>query len=147
MSKSFLLSGVAALFVAVPALSQGWTANGATACEKYFTPEFVAAVLGGRPEAAKRTGPNMCTAGYLYITLDVKDVNEFRRELPRIAGVHPMTGVGDVAYWNGSGAITAVKGPNRECVVGVLVQQFAKIHDAELGQKLGEICNKLFALP
>jgi hypothetical protein len=151
VNVSSFLPGLAALFVLVPIVghAQSWTANGATACEKYLTPEFVSAVLGDPPEPAKRTGPNSCTtrSGSLYITLNTKDVNEFRRELPRIAGVHVMSGVGDAAYWNASGAVTAVKSPNRECVVGVLLQTSAKIHDAALGKKLGEICNKLFALP
>ena len=151
MSISSFLLGTAFFLGLAPnvGLAQGWTANGATACEKYLTPEFIAAVLGDKPEPAKVTGPNSCMtkSGSLYITLSVKDVTEFRRELPRIAGVHLLSGVGDAAYWNGSGAVSAVKSPNRACLIGVLVQQSAKIHDEELGKKLGEVCNKLFALP
>ena len=60
---------------------------------------------------------------------------------------HPISGFGDGAYWNGAGAFSAVKGHDRGCDISVIDPGAPKIHNAELGQKLGEICNKLFAIP
>jgi|SRR6185437_7444727 len=156
MSTSSFLYGISAVFAAVsivgraqgvPTNAQDWIANGATACEKYLTPEFQSTVLQSPAGPAQRTNAYSCQNGSLYITLKVKDVNDFRRELPMIAGVHQMSGVGDAAYWNEAGTVSAVKGHDRGCAVGVFLQQDAKIHNAELAEKLGEICNKLFALP
>jgi hypothetical protein len=79
--------------------------------------------------------------------LIVADIDVFRLEIPRIFGAHPISGFGDGAYWNGAGALSAVKGHDRGCDVSVIDPGAPKIHNAELGQKLGEICNKLFAIP
>jgi hypothetical protein len=126
----------------------GWIANGATACEKYLTPDVMTAILripSGHPE---RLDANSCHAGIIYIYLKVADIDVFRQELPMIAGTHLMAGVGDGAYWNEAGAVSAVKGHDRGCDISVVgVPQQMKIHDAALGQKLGEICKQLFALP
>jgi hypothetical protein len=132
---------------ATPAYGQSWADNGAGACEKYLTPDVVAAILltpAGHPQ---RLDAHSCHLGIIYISLKAADVDVFRLELPRIAGVHLMAGVGDSAYWNEAGALSAVKGHARGCDISVLVPGQAKIHAAALGQKLGEICNKLFALP
>lgn len=52
------------------------------------------------------------------------------------------------AVWNQAGAISAVKGHDRGCNISIVgVPEQMKIHDAALGQKLGEVCNQLFALP
>ena len=126
---------------ALPAAGGGaWVDNGATACEKYLPPDVVAAILrtpGGRP---RRLDAHSCNVGPIYIDV-------FRQEVPRIFGAHPIGGIGDGAYWNGAGALSAVKGHDRGCDVSVIDPGAPKIHNAELGQKLGEICNKLFAIP
>jgi hypothetical protein len=127
--------------------SSAWTANGATACEKYLTPNVVAAILrspAGRPQ---RLDANSCNFGPIYITLKVADIDVFRAELPRIFQAHSIGGFGDAAYWNGAGAFSAVKGHSRGCDISVIDPGAPKIHNAELGQKLGNICNKLFAIP
>jgi hypothetical protein len=125
-----------------------WITNGATACEKYLTPDVVAAILripAGHPQ---RLDAHSCHAGIVYIYLKVADIDVFRPELPLIAGAHLMAGVGDGAYWNEAGAVSAVKGHDRGCDISIVgVPQQMKIHGAALGQKLGEICNHLFALP
>ncbi len=64
-----------------------------------------------------------------------------------IAGAHLMAGVGDGAYWNEAGAVSAAKGHDRGCDISIVAPQEAKVQGAALGQKLGEICNQLFALP
>jgi hypothetical protein len=127
---------------------QSWTTNGGSACEKYLTPEVVAAILvnpAGRPE---RLDPQSCHTGAIYISLKVADIDVFRQEVPRVALAHPMAGVGDGAYWNQAGAVSAVSGHARGCDISVLGAPYAvRIHDEALAQRLGEICNKLFALP
>ena len=122
-----------------------WIANGATACEKFLTPEVVAATLPMPAGAAARLDANSCHTGNIYISLKIMSVDTFRRQLPLIAGTHPLAGVGDAAYWNGACAVSAVKGQDRGCDINVLAG--AKIRDEALGQNLGEICSKLFALP
>ncbi len=155
MRFSLYLGGLAAACTALsmapatagPASGQGWTANGALACEKYLTPEFAAAVVVGPPARAERLDVNSCRSGIIYITLKAANVEVFRSELKMIAGVHLMTGVGDGAYWNEAGAMSSVKG-DRGCDISVIgAPGQMKIHNAELGIKLGEICNKLFTLP
>jgi hypothetical protein len=133
--------------LAAPGTGSAWTANGATACEKYLTPDVVAAILRIPAGHPRRLDANSCNAGPIYITLKVADIDVFRQELPRIFGAHPIGGIGDGAYWNGAGALSAVKGHDRGCDISVIDPGAPKIHDAELGQKLGEICNKLFAIP
>lgn len=141
--------GVSAAVAAPAAASAGsnnWIANGASACEKYLTPDVVAAILlnpAGKPE---RLDADSCHAGSIYISLKVADIDAYRQELPLIAGTHPMAGVGDGAYWNAAGAVSAVRGHDRGCDISVIGAP-TKIQGAALGQKLGEICNKLFALP
>jgi len=124
-----------------------WTANGATACEKYLTPDVVAAILRNPAGHPRRLDANSCNVGPIYISLIVADIDIFRAELPRIFQAHPIGGIGDGAYWNGAGALSAVKGHNRGCDISVIDPGAPKIHNAELGQKLGDICNKLFAIP
>lgn len=133
----------------VPAAVGGgsaWIDNGATACEKYLTPDVVAAILSGPAGAPQRLDAHSCHVGMIYITLKVADIDIFRPEIPRIAFAHPIAGVGDGAFWNEAGGFSAVKGHDRGCDISV-VGAPVKIHDAALGQKLGDICNKLFAIP
>jgi hypothetical protein len=147
-----LAAVLAILAFTAPALAasgsgSAWTANGATACEKYLTPDVVAAILRNPAGKPRRLDANSCNVGPIYITLIVADIDVFRLEIPRIFGAHPISGFGDGAYWNGAGALSAVKGHDRGCDVSVIDPGAPKIHNAELGQKLGDICNKLFAIP
>jgi hypothetical protein len=124
-----------------------WIDNGATACEKFLTPNVVATILRTPYSRPERVDAHECHVGPIYITLAVANIDVFRMEVPRIFGAHPINGFGDGAYWNEAGAFSAVKGHDRGCDISVISPAEAKIHNAELGQKLGEICNKLFALP
>jgi hypothetical protein len=58
----------------------------------------------------------------------------------------PISGIGDAAYWNEAGALSAVKG-DRMCDISVVIPGAAKIRGAALAEKLGAICNQLFTLP
>jgi hypothetical protein len=136
--------------VSAPAVStkqQRWAANGGGACAKYFSPEFVGAVLGGSAEPAKVTSDSSCLSGMLYITLNSISAEQFRQQMPLIAGTHPISGIGDVAYWNEAGTVSSAKGQGRGCNIGVFIAQQAKLQKEALAQKLGTICNSLFALP
>ena len=159
MYPRFLTGGIAAVCIAgaisvcAPDASasdngkangQGWTANGATACERFLTADVLTAILVKPVGPAVRLDATSCHTDNIYITLRVDSIEAFRLKLPRIAGTHPLAGVGDGAYWNGAGALSAVKGHDRGCDIAVIAG--AKIHDEALGKKLGEICNKLFAL-
>lgn len=134
------------------ATGQDWTSNGATACDKYLTPDVVAEILTYPAGHVSPNGEHSCgfqgAYASIWITLNLQDIDVFRAERPRIVGTHPLSGVGDDAYWNEAGAISAVKGHKRGCDMSVVgARGSTKIHDEELGKKLGEICNKLFALP
>jgi hypothetical protein len=142
---------LAMLAFTAPALAasspgSAWIANGATACEKYLTPDVVSAILSGPAGAPQRVDAHSCHAGMIYITLKVADIDVFRPEIPRIAFAHPIAGVGDGAFWNEGGGFSAVKGHDRGCDISVVGAPL-KIQGAALGQKLGDICNKLFAIP
>jgi hypothetical protein len=128
--------------------TSAWMANGATACAKYLTPAVTAAIVNGSVNAPKQTGPNMCSAHPLYITLTVMNggAAAFRQQMPRIADAHPIGGIGDAAYWNDAGAMSSVKG-DRECTISILLANDAKLSGAALAQKFGAICTQLFALP
>jgi hypothetical protein len=155
MDTGTLLRGIAAFCIAglIAAVSanagsttgQAWMANGGSACEKYLTPEVLAAILIKPVGTAERLDATSCRAAGVYISLQVSSVQRFKLQLPQIIGTHPLVGVGDMAYWNQAGAVSAVKGNDRGCAISVIGAP-AKIHDEALGLKLGEICNKLFAL-
>jgi hypothetical protein len=140
---------ILAFIVPAPIAAAGgaWVDNGATACEKYLTPDVVASILRSPPGKPRQLDAHSCNVGPIYVTLTVADINVFRSEVSRIFGAHPINGFGDGAYWNEAGAFSAVKGHDRGCEISVIDPGAPKIHNAELGQKLGDICNKLFAIP
>jgi len=129
------------------AANSAWVNNGASACEKYLTPDVLAAILPNPAGLTQRIDGQSCHTGAIYISLIVADIDVFRQEVPRIVGTHPFAGVGDGAYWNAAGtSVAAVKGHTRGCHVS-MIGAATKIQDEALAQKLGDICNKLFALP
>ena len=132
---------------AAAASGNAWINNGATACEKYLTPDVQAAILLGSPQHPQQDDAHSCHAGTIYITLKVADIDAFRQELPLIYGAHPLSGVGDDAYWNDAGAVSAVKGHGRGCDISNIAPGSTRLTGEALAQKLGAICNKLFALP
>lgn len=130
-------------------LDAAWNANGATACEKFLTPQVMSAVLHDPSGAPTKDDATSCHRGSIYIKLELTNPATLKSEIPRIAFAHPMTGIGDVAFWNDAGATTAAKVPDRGCVVQAILAvatHDAKITGEALGQKLGAICNQLFAL-
>jgi len=128
------------------AAGAAWTANGATACATYLTPAVAGEILKAPGGQAQRIDANSCNDGPIYVSLKPGNVAVFRQELPMIAGAHPISGIGDAAYWNEAGALSAVKG-DRGCDISVIIPGATKVSGAMLAQKLGAICNQLFALP
>ena len=61
-----------------PASGSAWTANGATACEKYLTPAVVAAILRNPAGKPRQVDAHTCNAGPIYINLTVADIDIFR---------------------------------------------------------------------
>jgi hypothetical protein len=123
-----------------------WSANGAAACGEYLTPAVTSAILQGPAGKTKSSDATSCNEGPIYLKLKAGNVSAFRRELPLIAGAHPISGIGDAAYWNEAGAVSAVKG-DRACDISVIIPGAAKVSGSALAEKLGAICNQLFALP
>jgi hypothetical protein len=130
-----------------------WTGNGATACDRYLTPDVVAAILVDPAGHSHRLTAQSCEyqtkqSGNIGITLKVGNVDAFRQQMKMIAATNPMTGLGDAAYWNEAGAVSSVKG-NRGCDIEAFGVAFhaTKLSGEALGKQLGAICAKLFALP
>lgn len=154
MDTRIVLNSIAALCVAcapggVSASGDNgnsWTANGAAACERYLTPNVLATILDTPAGPAARLEADYCHTGSIYIHLTTANVEVFKQEVPHIAYAHPIAGFRDAAFWNDAGAFSAVKRPDRRCDISV-VGPPPKIHKEALAQKLGEVCNKLFALP
>jgi hypothetical protein len=137
-----------------PPQSKGaaWIANGSTACDKYLTPEFVAAVLTHPSGKSKTLSPQACAfnadddSANISITLMNAGPKDFEAYQQYLSNPEPLAGVGDRASVSVTG-IDAVKGNDRSCAIdaggapGSLM-----IRGKELGNKLGQICNLLFAL-
>jgi hypothetical protein len=135
------------------ASASDWTANGATACERYLTPSVVAEILVDPAGHTHRLTAQSCEyatahSGNIGITLKVTSASAFQQQMKRIAGANLMTGVGDAAYWNQACALSSVKG-NRGCDIEAFGVAFhaTKLSGEALGKQLGAICAKLFALP
>src|SRR5690348_8278472 len=131
----------------------GWIAHGATACEKYLTPDVVAAILSHPAGKSKRLSGPACThesgdsGGSISITLSSAGPAAFEQYQQYLVDPRPLAGVGDKASSSITG-IDAVKGNDRTCTIDAGgAPGSTKLTGGALAQKLGEICNTLFALP
>ena len=116
------LLAIPAFIAPTPIVAAGgaWIDNGATACEKYLTPDVVASILRSPAGKPRRLDAHSCNVGPIYISLIVADIDVFRMEVPNIFGAHPIAGIGDGAFWNGAGALSSVKGHSRGCEISVI---------------------------
>lgn len=155
-STTFLVASaahvVAAMLVTGPALAGTsavqWASNGATVCEKYLTPDVTGTIFK-KKGSPKTLSPQSCAYGSdvdgITITLKLITAESFAAFEKYLVDPKPLAGVGDSAFQSMIG-ITAIKG-DRGCDIDVDGAGSLKLHDAALASKLGEICNKLFALP
>jgi hypothetical protein len=130
-----------------------WIANGAGACDRYLSRDVVAAILNNPAGANKTLSPQACSysttdsGGTIAITLTNAGPLAFDAYQKYLVNPQSLPGVGDKASQSMIG-IVAVKGTDRNCSIDAGGAPDAlRIHGAELGKKLGEICNQLFALP
>jgi hypothetical protein len=132
----------------------GWAANGATACEKYLTPDVVAAIWI-HPGGHVKAGDDDHSCGYqsdnsgrsIAIMLANDGPDSFNGGYKYLVNPVPLANVGDKASLTANGVV-AVNGDDRTCHVDVYGEDAAlKVSRETLGQMLGGICNKLFALP
>lgn len=130
----------------------GWASNGATACEMYLTPEFVGEIFENPAGHAKKLSAQSCSfetpdLASIAITLIAGGPAAFDAHQPYLADPVPLPGVGDKAVRTAIGGIEAVKGNNRMCDVDVTPPFASRLKGEALALKLGEVCNKVFALP
>jgi hypothetical protein len=130
-----------------------WTDNGATACSTYLTQDVVSTILSNPAGGSKKLSVQSCTynttdsGGSITITLTNAGLPAFDKYQQYLVDPVPLAGVGDKASQSLIG-IDAVKGADRGCDIDAGgAPGSLKVHGAELGQKLGAICNQLFALP
>jgi hypothetical protein len=128
-----------------------WTAHGVTACDKYLTPDFVGRIFKKPAGHAKKLSAQACSFetpdfASINITLIAAGLATFEAHQKYLTDPEPLSGVGDKAVRTVTG-IEAIKGSNRMCDIDVVPPFAAKLQGEALAQKLGEVCNKLFALP
>lgn len=136
-----------------PGSPRAWTANGATACARFLKPE-VASVLLTHPAGHPKTLSEQSCAyetddnsGSIGITLSGAGPDAFDHYQQFLVDPQPLPGVGDKASRSVTG-IDAVKGADRTCTIDAVGPPGGtKLEGAALAQKLGTICNALFALP
>jgi hypothetical protein len=133
--------------------ASAWIANGATACDRYFTHDVVSMILTNPAGATKTLSTQACSyetsdsGGTLTITLTNAGPAVFDDYQKYLVNPESLPGVGDKASQSVIG-ITAVKGADRSCSIDAVgAPGSLRLRGAELGQKLGAICNQLFALP
>jgi hypothetical protein len=132
-----------------------WIANGVTACETYLTPDVVASIWGdpagqSQPVDTRSPRSKACvfqSSGHnIKIELNTAGPESFEASRQYLVDPAPLPNVGDKASLTGEG-IVAVKGANRTCRIDTVANVGSvKLSREALGQKFGEICNKLFAL-
>jgi hypothetical protein len=153
---AILCGGTACTKTATPGgqiAADAWVNNGAHACERYLSHEDVAAILTNPEGASKALSVQACSystsddAGSITITLLNAGPSAFDAYQKYLVDPQPLPGVGDKASQSLVG-IDAVKGVDRSCTIDTVgAPGSLRLKGAELGQKLGAICNQLFALP
>lgn len=130
-----------------------WITHGATACDRYLTSDVVAAILTNPAGTTKTLSAQSCSyatsngGGTLTITLSNAGPAAFDDYQKYLTNPVPLPGIGDKASQSVIG-IVAVKGADRNCSIDAIgAPGSLRLSGAELGQKLGAICNQLFALP
>lgn len=128
-----------------------WVHQGATVCETHLTPAVVGEILKSPDGRSKSLGAQACAfetpgGSSISVTLTLGGVAGLDAHMPYLGDVSPLAGVGDKAVRTAAG-IEAAKGKDRLCAIDVMPPFAAKLSGDALAEKLGAICNELFALP
>lgn len=128
-----------------------FASRGGDACDKYLTSDVVAAILNGATGKPKRLSPQACSVttlddgGSISITLNSATPQSFDAYQKYLVDPKPLPGVGDRAVQSMTG-ISSIKGSNTGCDINAGGAPGAlKLHGQALGEKLGAICNRIYA--
>ncbi len=134
--------------------ADGWVTNGASACEKYLTPDVIGAIFKSSSGQSHRSDSRSCTFEAAHpVNSDYSTINIYLREGgadifdmdPTTRNGTPLQGIGDKAVRTQEDGVQAVKG-ERICNIYVKPPYGNKIKGDEMALKLGDVCTKLFAL-
>lgn len=132
--------------------SADWENQGSTACQQYLTPQFVGQIVDKPSGQSERLSDASCsfrtsegTGTNITIVLIDAGASAFDGD-PNTQGGTRLTGIGDKAVRT-HGGIEAYKSQRGICQIDVSPPFGDKLTGDALAQKLGEVCNKLFALP
>jgi hypothetical protein len=161
-----MTTGIASVLLAVAAASglgasgpaSAWTTNGASACQKLLTPQFLSAILvhaDGKSEAKPDGVSCVFGAGDNSITIALSDhvtLADWNRMIAKnLFGKNvPLSGVGDRGVRSEDAtSLHAHTNGGRMCSVVLmpLGDDTPKLTGEALAKKLGTLCNQLFALP
>jgi hypothetical protein len=135
--------------------TSGWVKNGATACDKYLTPDLIGAVFTeSRGQSHAQDGQTCIfeqahqpNHDYSTITIYLRDGGNLVFDGdPTTRNGTVIPGVGDKAVRTQEDGVQAVKG-DHICSVFVKPPYGNRLNGDALAQKLGEVCTRLFALP
>jgi hypothetical protein len=137
-----------------------WTANGASACQKLLTPDFVKAIFvhvdgasQAKPDGQSCLFSAEYSGGFNSITIGLSDhvslADWNRLVAENIPGAIPVPGVGDKAVRSkDSRALKAYKNGGRMCSVSLMsLGETPKLAGGVVAKKFGTLCNQLFGLP
>ena len=126
-----------------------WDTHGSTACAEYITPDFAGQIFDNaagenRKDSAASCSFHSAVGSNIYIALIIAGAATFDAD-PNAQGAAPVSGIGDKAVRTATG-IEAYKAHHGICQIDVTPPLGLKLDGEALAQKLGDVCNKLFAL-
>lgn len=127
-----------------------WTSHGSSACQQFITPEFANELFENANGKSSRLSDWSCS----FDTPDGKSINLVLIDAsagtfdadPNVQRATPIGGIGEKAVRTAAG-VEAYKAQRGICQIDVMPPFGLKLKGEALTQKLGELCNKLFALP
>jgi hypothetical protein len=135
--------------------TNGWVNNGATACEKYLTPDVIGAIFKDAEGQSHMQDAQTCifeaahqpNHDFSTITISLRDGGSsvFETDSTTRNGT-PIRGIGDSAVRTQEDGVQALKG-DRICSIYVKPPNGNKLSGDAMAQELGQVCNKLFDLP
>jgi hypothetical protein len=148
--------GVTTMMPAAAFAGSTWAANGASACKKLLTADFLRAILvhpAGESESEEQSCSYSADSGLTTFKIELSDHITLegwerynKQNRPKAIA---LAGVGDKAVRSENpDVVYAWKNGDRTCgVMLVAIGEQPKLTGEALAKKLGGICNQLFALP